>query len=128
MELDKLFKNGVTPKTGERAGERFRVVSVNEHEVAVREWESGRFVESFAHGTYEMWQPPKTIFEDSSIKSTWGNLKKAMEQHNLPDSTRILTFDGNHIMMFWDKVMDATYELGKVRNEKGQEEDVVFIY
>lgn len=87
MNMSDYFKFGVTPKEGEHAGERFRVVSINEKSVSVREWESGRFVSELPHGTYDLWQEPKTLFEDDSIKPTWGNLKKAMEAAGLGDDT-----------------------------------------
>lgn len=87
MKTEDLFKYGVTPKSGENAGKRFRVLFIAEDDISVAEWGEGKFHTKFKHGEYEVWREPKTLFQDSSVKFTWGNLKKAMWQAGLPDDT-----------------------------------------
>ena len=89
MTVEEMFRLGVTPKEGSYAGKRFEVRSLNQEEVFVCDEEGYRT--NFAHGTYRLWEPPKTIFEDDRIEPTWGNLKKAVEAKGLSDSTRIIT-------------------------------------
>lgn len=91
MNTEDLFKYGVTPKEGEFAGERFKVISVSESGVSVRKWgdPAGTPRMTFSEGSYKIWQEPKTLFEDSTIKPTWGNLKKAVEAAGLGDDTLI---------------------------------------
>ena len=68
MNLEDLFKYGVTPKDGEFAGDRFKVISVSESGVSVRKWgdPAGTPRMTFSEGSYKIWQEPKTLFEDST--------------------------------------------------------------
>lgn len=95
MNTEDLFKYGVTPKDGEFAGERFKVISVSESGVSVRKWgdPAGTPRMTFSEGSYKIWHGPKTLFEDSTIKPTWGNLKKAVEAAGLGDDTRFVVHD-----------------------------------
>jgi len=93
MNIDDIFTKGVTPKGGENAGKRFRVVNINDSGVTVRDWESGQFSQDMKHGDYKIWEPEKTIFESPELKVTWGCLKKAMEAHNLGDDTEFFLYD-----------------------------------
>lgn len=87
MKTEDLFKYGVTPKEGPRAGEKFEVVSIDKDMVYVRDSKGER--NAFENGTYVLWRPPKTIFEDTSIVCTLGNLAKAISAENLDEKTRI---------------------------------------
>lgn len=87
MKTEDLFKYGVTPKAGENAGKRFKVLKIEPTGVYVNDWEDGNKGFYLANGSYDLWHEPKTLFEDSSIEPTWGNLKKAMEAAGLPDDT-----------------------------------------
>lgn len=95
MNLEDLFKYGVTPNDGEFAGERFKVISVSESGVSVRKWgdPAGSPRMTFSEGSYKIWQEPKTLFEDHTIPATWGNLKKAVEAAGLGDDTRFAVHD-----------------------------------
>ena len=86
MNTEDLFKYGVTPKEGPAKGQKFKVDNVTKDGVAVIH-ENGKDTAFFAHGTYDLYQEPKTLFEDETIKPTWGNLKKAMEAAGLDDDT-----------------------------------------
>lgn len=88
MKTEDLFKFGVTPKEGPHAGEKFEVTSVDRDVVYVH-GKDGR--NNFPHGSYRLWEPPKTLFDDDSIAPTWGNLKKAMEASGLSDDTLFIT-------------------------------------
>ena len=90
MNVDDLFKFGVTEKSGEHKGERFRVCGIKPTGVNVCLWGQTEPTETWKHGTYDIWQPPKTLFEDGDIEATWGNLKKAVETEGLPDDTLII--------------------------------------
>lgn len=87
MNTEDLFKYGVTPKEGEHAGKRFKVLKIEPTGVYVNDWEDGHRGFYLANGAYDLWHEPKTLFEDSDIEPTWGNLKKAMESAGLPDDT-----------------------------------------
>ena len=89
MKTEDLFKFGVTPKEGPRAGEKFEVSSIAKDVVFVHDSEGNR--NKFEHGTYALWEPPKTLFDGDDIKPTWGNLKKAMEAKGLSDDTLFVT-------------------------------------
>lgn len=89
MKTEDLFKYGVTPKEGSKSGKKFEVDSIDKDGVSVRDEKGNRG--SFPHGTYKLWEPEKTLFEDDSIKPTWGNLKKAVEAKGLSDDTLIVT-------------------------------------
>jgi len=88
MNIEDLFKYGVTPKRGENAGVRFAVNAVRPSGLDVYPWgkenENLRFL---SHDSYDLWREPKTLFEDDSIAPTWGNLKKAVEAAGLGDET-----------------------------------------
>lgn len=87
MKVEDLFKYGVTPKEGEYAGKRFKVLKIEPTGVYVNDWEDGNRGFYLANGSYDIWQEPKTLFEDDSIEPTWGNLKKAMEKAGISDDT-----------------------------------------
>ena len=95
MRTEDLFKYGVTPIKGPRAGERFDVDSIGKDVIYVRDSEG--ICNRFEHGSYKVWEKPKTLFEDDSIKPTWGNLKRAMAARGLSDDTLFIsdptTFD-----------------------------------
>jgi len=96
MNTEDLFKYGVTPKDGEFAGERFKVISVSESGVSVRKWGDttvGSPRMTFSEGSYKIWHGPKTLFEDHTITATWGSLKKAVEAAGLEDDTRFVVRD-----------------------------------
>lgn len=99
MKTEDLFKFGVTPKEGLHAGEKYEVTSVDRDAVYVY-GKDGR--NNFPHGSYRLWEPPKTLFDDDSIAPTWGNLKKAVEALGLPDDTRFIsdptTFDVSSLL------------------------------
>lgn len=84
MKVEDLFKYGVTPTKGPKKGQKFSVVSVDADGINASSGEDKVF---FTHGEYDIWQEPKTLFEDDSIEPTWGNLKKAMEKAGLDDDT-----------------------------------------
>lgn len=86
MNTEDLFKYGVTPKEGPAKGRKFNVENVTKDGVSVI-YENGKDKAFFSHGEYDLWHEPKTLFEDSNIEPTWGNLKKAMEAAGLPDDT-----------------------------------------
>ena len=79
MKTEDLFKYGVTPKGGDHFGEKFIIDSIDSKGVHCA---GGAF---FAHGSYDIWQPPRTLFEDHSVAPTWGNLKKAAEAAGISD-------------------------------------------
>ena len=87
MRTEDLFKYGVTPKEGAFAGKKFVVDKITKGAVCCISEEDPAHKEEFTHGSYELWHEPKTLFEDSSIEPTWGNLKKAMEVAGLSDDT-----------------------------------------
>ena len=90
MNTDDLFRYGVTPKAGEDAGRRFRVVNISPDEILVTDWDHDAPNISLKHGTYDIYREPKTLFEDDSIAPTWGNLKKAVEKAGLGDDTLLV--------------------------------------
>lgn len=90
MKVEDLFKYGVTPKKGPKKGQKFSVESVDADGVNAISGEDTAF---FSHGEYDIWQEPKTLFEDDSIEPTWGNLKKAMEKAGLGDETKFAVHD-----------------------------------
>lgn len=87
MNTEDLFKYGVTPKEGENAGKRFKVLKIEPTGVYVNDWEDGNRGFYLANGSYDIWREPKTLFEDDSIPATWGNLKKAVEAAGVSDDT-----------------------------------------
>lgn len=92
MRTEDLFKYGVTPKEGPAKGQKFNVENVTKDGVSVI-LENGKDTAFFSHGEYDLWQEPKTLFEDDSIPATWGNLKKAVEAAGLGDGTKIAVHD-----------------------------------
>lgn len=90
MNTEQMFKMGVTPIEGTLAGKRFRVLSIDPDMVSVQDWDEDSNRMTLRHGAYKLWEEPKTLFEDSSVEPTWGNLKKAMEAAGLPDDTRFV--------------------------------------
>ena len=93
MKTEDLFKYGVTPKDGEFAGKRFIVNAIDKSVVYCSGEDDPKHKEEFTHGTYDLWREPKTLFEDDSVKPTWGNLKKAMEAAGLSDDTMFIRDD-----------------------------------
>lgn len=89
MRTEDLFKYGVTPKEGAFAGKKFVVDKITKGAVCCISEEDPAHKEEFTHGSYYLWHEPKTLFEDSTIKPTWGNLKKAVEAAGLGDDTLI---------------------------------------
>ena len=88
MRTEDLFKYGVTPTEGKNAGKRYRVLQIYPGRIIVADWnDESAQNESWLPGTYDIYHEPKTLFEDSSVKPTWGNLKKAMESAGLGDDT-----------------------------------------
>lgn len=92
MRTEDLFKYGVTPKNEIKVGEeiwakhgdRLEVQSIGREDLVVN---NGKKPIKVLTEEVELWEEPKTLFEDSSIKPTWGNLKKAMEAAGLGDDT-----------------------------------------
>ena len=114
MNTEDLFKYGVTPKAGENAGKRFKVLKIEPTGVYVNDWEDGNKGFYLANGSYDIWREPKTIFEDDTIPVTWGNLKKAVEQAGLKDDTRIMVTPE-----LWPTVVaDADAKIVEVNGEK----------
>ena len=93
MNTEDLFKYGVTPKEGENAGKRYEVITIGPAAVIVRPWGSKEMTSTMNNGSYDLWQPQKTLFEDNSIAPTWGNLKKAVEAAGLGDDTLFAVHD-----------------------------------
>lgn len=94
MRTEDLFKYGVTPKEGPYAGERFKVTAITPNVVKATLYAGDKAMDDeFTHGSYDIWHEPKTLFEDSKIEPTWGNLKKAMEEAGLPDDTLFAVHD-----------------------------------
>lgn len=92
MRTEDLFKFGVTPKEGPYAGMQFKVTAITPTVIKATLYDGDKAMdEEFTHGSYDLWQPPKTLFEDRSIEATIGELKKAIEAYNLPDDTPIYT-------------------------------------
>lgn len=81
MDYLDLFKYGVTPKDGD--GQKLTVLRIEESGVVALDEFSKEH--RLKHGTYELWRPPKTLFNDPHVKPTWGNLKKAMEAAGMLD-------------------------------------------
>lgn len=112
MKTEELFDLGITPKEGKYAGQRFRVLSIFSDKVSVSAWDNDEERMTLKHGEYDIWQPPKTVFEDRTIPVTWGELKKGVEQKGLSDDTPIFVRSG-----FWS-VGESRAMLGRVGGEK----------
>lgn len=127
MKTEDLFKFGVTPKEGLHAGEKFEVMSVDRDAVYVH-GKDGR--NNFPHGSYRLWEPPKTLFDDDDIRPTWGNLKKAMEASGLSDDTLFITdlttFDPFSLLNP-NRRFGARFRVVKrIRDDKGTDEIMVY--
>lgn len=127
MKTEDLFKFGVTPKEGPHAGEKFEVTSVDRDVVYVQ-GKDGR--NNFPHGSYRLWEPPKTLFDDDDIRPTWGNLKKAMEASGLSDDTLFITdlttFDPFSLLNP-NRRLGARFRVVKrIRDDKGTDEIMVY--
>lgn len=85
MKVEDLFKYGVTPKKGPKKGQKFSVESVEADGINAISGEDKVF---FTHGEYDLYRDSKSLFEDSTVAPTWGNLKKAMEEAGLDDDTQ----------------------------------------
>lgn len=119
MNLNDIFKYGVTPKGGEYAGKRFKVESIVPNGVITKEWDSGKFGPTLAHGNYKVWEPGKTVFEVFGEPVTLGQLKRDAAAVGLPDSTRIFYKGG-----FWGSVYEANVKLMKTMDG----EDAILVY
>lgn len=127
MKTEDLFEFGVTPKEGPHAGEKFEVTSVDRDVVYVQ-GKDGR--NNFPHGSYRLWEPPKTLFDDDDIRPTWGNLKKAMEASGLSDDTLFITdlttFDPFSLLNP-NRRLGARFRVVKrIRDDKGTDEIMVY--
>ena len=90
MNVDELFKCGVTPKKGSGVGKRFAVSAIRQDGIDVYTWgQPDSNLVFYRHGEYDVWRKPNTLFEDGSMLATWGNLKRAVEEAGLGDDTRI---------------------------------------
>lgn len=95
MNLEDLFKYGVTPKVGPYAGMRFKVTAITPTAVKATLLDGDKDMDDeFIHGAYDIWHKPKTLFEDDSIVATWGNLKKAVEAAGISDDTKFAVQEG----------------------------------
>lgn len=128
MNTEDLFKYGVTPKEGERKGERFRVLSISEKGIAATDWNRETGVKyNLTHGGYDLWQEPKTLFQDPSVEPTWGNLKKAMEAAGLPDDT-LFVVPGPELLFLREYGWPAVFRMEMLRQpyEKPKKHIVVY--
>lgn len=116
MNIEDLFKYGVTPKAGKNAGKRFQIAQIDKDgALFIIDWETGFSGGKLEPGEYDVWREPKTLFEDVSIVATLGNLKKAIEKAGLGDDTRIKTaFPG----FFVDSIQDATAKIIEIDGKK----------
>ena len=78
MNSEKLFKTGVVEKGGD--GKRYRVLAILPDGVSVAEWDDDSERKVLKSGEYEVWTPPKTVFNSYMKGVTWGKLKAAAEQ------------------------------------------------
>lgn len=111
MNTEELFKYGVTPVEGKEAGKRFAVNAVRQDGLDVYPWgQSDANIRYFSNGSYNIWREPKTLFEDVSIPTTWGNFKKAVEKAKIGDDTlisvqgasaRVIMRDGKKFILFY---------------------------
>ena len=123
MNIDELFEKGVTPKDGEYAGQRFRVVSINKDGVSVREWDTNKFAADLKHGEYKVWEFQKTLFDPRcTIEPTWGNLKKAAEAAGLDDATPIYVKGG-----FFGGIEKPAFHVCKVIDGLGVKSDKAIV-
>ena len=129
MKTEDLFKYGVTRKGGR--GERFKVCSIKPGSIEVCKWGEEDPTEEWSHGGYELWEQPKTLFEDDSIEPTWGNLKKAFEAMGLPDDTRFIsdptTFD-MFTLLSPSRGYAARFRIVKHVGNDGDESKEIMVY
>lgn len=86
-DFNVLFRRGITPVEGPRKGEKFEVDSIQKDGIRAVD-KDGHFV-NFKYGEYELWTAPKTLFQ-KGFEPTWGNLKKACEEADVPDDTPLV--------------------------------------
>lgn len=116
MNSEKLFKTGVVEKGGD--GKRYRVLAILPDGVSVAEWDDDSERKVLKSGEYEVWTPPKTVFNSYMKGVTWGKLKAAAEQEHLPDDTEILI--RREFCLPWANYAyeDAMFALGETRDGK----------
>lgn len=106
MNTKELFEYGITPKTEIKVGnevwakhgDRLMVESIGREDMLVSK-DGGKPVKVLIDEV-ELWQEPKTLFDDCSIRPTWGNLKNAMETEGLGDDTEFLVVKNDFISDF----------------------------
>lgn len=67
MNIEDLFKYGVTPKRGENAGKRFAVSAIRPEGLDVYEWGTQGTLAFFKNGSYDLWREPNAPFEKGSL-------------------------------------------------------------
>lgn len=93
LNVKEIFEKGVTPVSGEDAGKKFAVESLKrDGSISVR-GADGRY-RTLNDGEYRIYVPPKTMFE-KHFTPTWGNLKKACEESEVPDDTPLIVVDSD---------------------------------
>lgn len=127
MNTEDLFKYGVTPKSESHKGygKRYDVININEKGLDVRMHGTDNAIVHFDHGSFDLWQEPKTLFEDSSIAPTWGNLKKAMEAAGLPDDTIFVVPKTNWFLRGYGEPAAFSIEMLRQPYEKPKKHVVV---
>ena len=120
MKIEDLFKYGVTPKEGKDAGKRFLVEGVKRNGILVYSQDFPQNIIKFENGTYDLWQEPKTLFEDDSLAATWRNLKKAMEKAGLGDDTEFAVED----ML---EIRRAKMRVGVLRDHSGEKRTFIIV-
>lgn len=116
MNTEKLFRNGVKGKDGD--GKRYRVLAILPEGVSVAEWDDDSERKVLKNGEYDVWTPPRTLFGSYKKGATWGELKKAAEQKQLPDDTEILI--RREFALPWANYAyeDAIFTLGETQEGK----------
>lgn len=112
MNIRKAFEEGVTPKSGEYAGKRFRVERITKEGFVLQDWDTGKPELTLSEDACEIWTPPKGLFE-SDAAVTWGALKHAIEEKGLSDDTEIYV-DGTPGFPFFGSFSRAFARLAKV--------------
>lgn len=126
MNMFDVFKTGVTPKEGPFAGKKFNVDKINKDVVCCISEEDPTHKEEFTHGSYDIWQEPKTLFEDSSVEPTWGNLKKAVEAAGVSDDTEFAVQEDG----FWlsrGLCRPATFSVETLREVYGKPKKYIIV-